>query len=166
MADPPELRLTGLHMNYSGRVAHRGRSTVSGDSGVQRDKVYAQITLRNATVGCIAARDLREVRILERQVANYEHPMAIPSDRRLHVVDALDDQGSGCSTEYSGFCQHVYVGVLPVQPWRLIRGELDAVLERAARIDESLGHVIAMAGGRHVGAVIVNVHRPARHSEA
>ena len=58
------------------------------------------------------------------------------------------------------------VRVVPVKARRLVIGKDDVVLKRLACVDESLDDLISVAGGRSVGAMIVDIERVEMHIPA
>jgi hypothetical protein len=96
--------------------------------------------------------------LVGRLVAEHDDAMPQVGYRRLNVVDTVNHQGPGCAALKRGFRKSVDVGVIPVEARRLVGGELQAVAECVAGIDQGLDYVISMARRRSVGAVVVDIH--------
>src|SRR5579864_3202424 len=143
VADSPELFLASFHVDHRWRVTHGWRVRSRVDHGaVDGDLIHGKVKLGNSFG---ATRALRKAELLERLVPQHDDAMAQPGYCRLHVVDAVHHQGSGCSTLNCGFRQTVDMGVIPVESGRLVGWELQAVGECVSGIHQGFDHVVPMA---------------------
>ncbi len=136
-----------------GRRRLQGRRDVGGVG--HRHEVHREVLQR--LTGRLAGRQRPAL------VAQHDEPLLQARDRRTCVLDALDDQRARAAAEHLALAEPMRMRVIPVHARRLVRRDLDDVVERRRRLHQGAHDVVLVTHRRHVHAVEMQVGRARSH---
>ncbi len=150
VGDSPELLLTRLHLYDARGITGRRCLDIRN-----RHIVQGQVPGGNGATRCRGPRHVL--------VANDEDTFGEAGDRGFEIRDTADDNGPRCSALHGGLGNTVDVRVIPVHPGRFVGRKMQGVLKALAGIDDRVNHLVTVARGRSVRAVVMDVQRGDGH---